>query len=206
MRLVGNGAEPEGDPPAEEADHDRDTLAVDEPRGVRERVVGADEVEHRRVRARELIRRGRLLGAELERAIALLGSRVADVHGRVSEQPEVLDPELAEPAGTEDEGPRARPEPVAGMLDRSVGRQASASERRRLDGVEVADRIEVTARRYEHELGVAAVLEHARLERVRADHLLAALTEAALSATPRRVDEGVAELLVLAHDLVSEHD
>src|SRR5207249_3109568 len=102
-----------------------------------------------------------------------------------------------EPAGAEYERPRARPEPGARVLDGAVRRQPAAAERRRLDGVEVADRIEVAARRDAHVLGVAAVLEEPGLARVGADHLLAPSAEAARAATPRRVDEHVAEPFVL---------
>ena len=86
------------------------------------------------------------------------------------------------------------------------GGQAATAERRRLDGVEVSDRIEVAARGHEHVLRIAAVLEEPRLAGVRADHLLAAAAETTLAASPRGVDEDVAELLVLGGDLVPEDE
>ena len=107
MRLVRHGAEPEGNAPPEETDHDRDSLPVDEPGRLREGVVRTDEVEHGGVGALEILWRSGLLGSELERALPFLRGRVADVDGGVREQAEVLDSELPETARAEDERPRA---------------------------------------------------------------------------------------------------
>src|SRR5205823_5190132 len=119
---------------------------------------------------------------------------------------QVLDPELPEPAGAEHERPRTGAEPGARMLDGPVRGQPAAAERRRLDRVEVADRVQVAPRRDAQVLGVAAVLEEPRLAAVGADHLLGAGAEAALAAAPRRVDEHVPKLRVLGDDLVPEHE
>jgi hypothetical protein len=113
---------------------------------------------------------------------------------------------LPEAARPEDERPRALAEPRPGVLDRSVRRQAATPERRRLDGVEVSDRIEVAARGHEYVLRIATVLEEPGLAGVGADHLLAAPTEPTLAASPRGVDEDVAEFVVFGGDLVPEDE
>src|SRR5439155_10444272 len=121
----------------------RDPLPVDEARGLGEGLLRADEVEDGGVRALELRWSGCRGRAELERALALLSGGVAGVDGCVGQEPQVLDPELAEPPSAEHERARVRAEPGAGPLDGAVRGQPAAAERGSLDGMEVTDRVEV---------------------------------------------------------------
>ena len=92
------------------------------------------------------------------------------------------------------------------MLHGAVCSEPAAAERRRLDRVEIADRVDVALSRHEDVLGVAAVLEDPGLAAVGADHLLGRLAEATLAAAPRRVDEDALAVRQLAGDLVAEHE
>ena len=92
------------------------------------------------------------------------------------------------------------------MLHGAVCSEPATAERRRLDRVEVSDRVDVALSRHEDVLRVAAVLEDPGLAAVGTDHLLGRLAEATLAAAPRRVHEDVLAVRQLAGDLVAQHE
>ena len=122
----------------------------------------------------------------------------------VTQQGEVLHCVLAKASSAQDEHALAFAEERQGVADGAESRQATTTERGRIDRVEVAERKDVAAVRHEHVLGIAALVEQAGLVAVGADHLGACRAEATVAAAPGRVDEDVAVLFGPAGHLVSE--
>ena len=75
----------------------------------------------------------------------------------VGQQAQVLQGELAEPSGADDEHARAGRQPWPSSPDRAVRGQPRIGQRRRLDRVQATELDEVARVGDEHHLGVAAI-------------------------------------------------
>jgi hypothetical protein len=117
-----------------------------------------------------------------------------------------LNGELADAADTDDERRSSDGDELASAAHSAIRRDSSVCERCGGYGLEPVERNQISPRGHEDTLGVAAVALEPRLNEPRTELLLTGLAEAAAAAAPSGVDQDRTQLVVLARDLMAEHE